>query len=70
MRKVDGKGQVWIYGRSHYVNKKLSGQQLYVYLDPQDCEWVFATPKGVQVCRKAAKELTQESILKLQVIKR
>jgi hypothetical protein len=70
LRRVDRKGQVSIYGRNHYVGKTHQGQEVYVFLDPVDREWVFATPDGVQLRRKAAEEITQERILKLQVTNR
>jgi hypothetical protein len=70
LRKVDSKGQVSVYGRNHYVGKKHRGQDVYVFLDPLDRQWVFATAKGVQLCRKMAEELTHERILKLQVTNR
>ena len=70
LRHVDRKGQVSIYGRSHYVGQKYQGQDVYVFLDPVDREWVIATPAGVQLRRKAAEEITQERILKLQVTNR
>jgi transposase InsO family protein len=70
LRRVDKKGQVSVYGRNHYVGKKHQGQDIYVFLDPQDREWVFATSEGVQLRRKAAEEITQERILKLQVTNR
>jgi hypothetical protein len=70
LRRVDRKGQVSVYGRNHYVGKSYQGQDLYVFLDPVDREWVFATSAGVQVRRKPAEEITQERILKLQVTNR
>ena len=70
LRRVDGKGQVSVYGRSHYVGQKYQGQDIYVYLDPVDREWVFATAKGVQLRRKVAAEITHERILNLQVTNR
>jgi hypothetical protein len=70
LRRVDRKGQVSIYGHAHYVGKKYQGQEIYVFLDPVDREWVFATPDGVQRRRQVAKEITQERIQKLQVTKR
>ncbi len=70
LRRVDRKGQVSIYGRSHYVGKAHQGQDVYVFLDPVDREWVFATPAGVQLRRKTAEEITQGRILKLQVTNR
>lgn len=70
VRRVDSKGQVSVYGRSHYVGKKHQGQDIYVLLDPVDREWVFATPAGVQLRRKSAEEITRERIRKLQVTNR
>jgi hypothetical protein len=70
VRRVDRKGQVSVYNRNHYVGKNYQGQDLYVLLDPVDREWVFTTPEGVQLRRKAAEELTRERITKLQVANR
>ena len=70
LRRVDRKGQVSVYGRNHYVGKSHQGQDLYVFLDPVDREWVFATAAGVQVRRKAAEEMTRERVVKLQVTNR
>jgi hypothetical protein len=70
VRRVDSKGQVSIYGRNHYLGKNHQGQDIYVYLDPDDCEWVFATAQGAQLRRKTAEELTRQRIQKLQVTNR
>lgn len=70
VRRVGGKGQVSIYNHGHYVGQKYQGQDIYVFLDPIDREWVFATPAGVQIRRKPAVEITCERIQKLQVTRR
>jgi hypothetical protein len=70
VRHVDNKGQVSVYSRKHYVGRTYKSQDIYVYLDPVDREWVFATPAGVQLRRKAAEEITRERITKLQVTNR
>lgn len=70
VRRVDSKGQVSIYGRTHYVGKKHQGQDVFVQLDPVDREWVFATTTGVQLRRKAAEEITRARIQKMQVTNR
>ena len=70
LRRVDRKGQVSIYDRKHYVGQRYHGQDIYVFLDPVDREWVFATSKGVQLRRRVAEEITQKRILKLQVTNR
>ena len=70
LRRVDRKGQVSVYGRNHYVGQKFQGQDIYVFLDPIDREWVFATAGGVQLRRKTADEISHERIQKLQVTNR
>jgi transposase InsO family protein len=70
LRRVDRKGQVSVYGRNHYIGRSHQGKEIYVFLDPVDREWVFATSEGVQLRRKAAEEIAQERILKLQVTNR
>jgi transposase InsO family protein len=70
VRRVFSNGQVSVYGYNHYVGKKYQGQDIYVFLDPVDREWVFATSAGVQLRRKAAEEITRERIQKLQVTNR
>ena len=70
LRRVDRKGQVSVYGRNHYLGTRFQGQDIYVFLDPVDREWVFATPEGVQLRRKVAEEICQKRILKLQVTNR
>ena len=69
-RQVDCKGQVSVYNRNHYVGKRYAGQALFVQLDPVDREWVFSTPQGLQLRRKAAEEITRERIQKLCVTHR
>jgi hypothetical protein len=70
LRRVDSKGQVSIYGRNNYIGDRYRSREIYVFLDPVDREWVFATPEGLQVRRKAAEELVHERILNLQVTNR
>ena len=70
VRRVDSKGQVSIYGRNHYIGKRHCGQDIYVFLDPVDREWVFATAKDLQLRRKVAEEIAHERIQKLQVTNR
>ena len=70
VRRVGSKGEVSIYNHGHYVGQKYQGQDIHVFLDPIDREWVFATPSGVQLRRKAADEITRERIQKLQVTRR
>lgn len=67
LRRVDRKGQVSIYNRSHYVGQQHSGRDIYVMLDPIDTEWVFSTAEGMQLRRKPAEEITRERVMRLQV---
>jgi hypothetical protein len=69
-RHVDGKGQVSVYNRNHYVGKVHRGRTVYVLLDPVDRDWLFTTAEGMQLRRKTAQEIAPERILKLQVTHR
>jgi transposase InsO family protein len=69
-RRVDSKGQVSVYNRNHYVGKMYSGREVYVQLDPTDRDWIFTSPEGTQLRRKAASEIAPERIVNLQVTHR
>jgi hypothetical protein len=66
-RRVDGKGQVSLYNRNHYVGRRYRGQDIYVAFDPLDGEWLFTTPNGVHLRQRVADEITRERIMTLQV---
>ncbi len=66
-RRVDSKGQVSLYNRNHYVGKHYRGQDIYVLLDPLECEWVFASVAGTQLRRKVAEEISRERIVNMDV---
>ena len=70
IRHVDRKGRVSVYNRHHCVGAAHQGTYIYVFLDPIDREWVFATAEGVQIRRKVAEEITRDRIMKLQVTDR
>jgi hypothetical protein len=69
-RRVDSCGKVSLYNRTRYVGKLHQGKDVYVMLDPERCEWVFADAQGRQLRNQPAEELTRERILALQVTRR
>jgi hypothetical protein len=69
-RKVDKSGTVSLYNSNHYVGKLHVGKLIYVLLDPQRCEWIFADDKGLQLRAQPAEQLVRERIETLTVTKR
>jgi hypothetical protein len=69
-RRVDKSGMVSLYNQNHYVGAIHRGKAVYVMLDPEVGEWVFADREGQQVRRQAASEFTRENILRLTVTNR
>lgn len=69
-RKVDKSGTVSLYNSNHYVGKLHVGKQIYVTLDPQRCEWIFADDKGQQLRAQPAEQLTRKRIENLTVTNR
>ncbi len=67
VRKVSRDGKVSLYDRGHWVGKQWVGQQVYVSLDPDLQEWVFAAEDGRELRRRPAAELTQVNIMSLRV---
>ena len=70
VRRVDKNGKVSLYHRPHYVGTLHRGKRIYVMVDPQRGEWVFADLQGRQLRSIAAEELTAERIRSLTVAKR
>jgi hypothetical protein len=66
-RAVDTGGTVSLYGRSRYVGAALGGQRVYISLDPVERQWMVAGADGVCYHRLPAPELSQESVLGLEV---
>jgi transposase InsO family protein len=64
-RQVDKWGKVSVYNRSHYVGTMHRGQTVYVMVDPQRREWLFAATDGRQLRTEPAVELTAERICTL-----
>ena len=69
-RKVDKNGDVSLYHRPHYVGIRSAGQDVYVMVDPERVEWVFADERNQQLRVQPAEELTAERIRSLNVSKR
>lgn len=69
-RKVDKSGTVSLYNSNHYVGKLHVGKLIYVTLDPQRCEWIFADDKGQQLRAQPAEQLTRRRIETLTVTNR
>jgi hypothetical protein len=69
-RRVDGCGKVSLYNRLRYVGTAHQGKDVYVMLDPERCEWVFADGQGRQLRSQPAEELTRERIVALKVTHR
>jgi Homeodomain-like domain len=61
-RRVDQKGEIWLYDRSYWVGRSWIGQVIYVTVDPQTSEWVYQDRHGGVIRRQAAEHLTREGI--------
>jgi hypothetical protein len=61
-RRVDHKGEIWLYDRSYWVGKPWVGQTIYVTVDPQTGEWLYQDHRGGVIRRNASPELTPEAI--------
>jgi hypothetical protein len=69
-RKVDKAGTVSLYNSNHYVGKLHVGKLIYVLLDPQRGEWIFADDKGLQLRAQPAEQLVRQRIETLTVTSR
>jgi hypothetical protein len=67
VRRVDSGGTVSVYNRGRYVGKGLSGQDVYISLDPLAVEWVYAGANEVCYRRQKADELTAERVRGMDV---
>jgi transposase len=70
VRKVDQNGDVSLYHRPHYVGILHRAKRVYVMLDPQRVEWLFADDKGQQLRVQPAEELQAARIQRLTVTNR
>lgn len=69
-RRVNKNGDVSLYHRAHYVGSMHRGKNIYVMVDPDRVEWVFADEHGQQLRSQPATELQAERIRRLTVTKR
>jgi hypothetical protein len=69
-RRVDKNGDVSLYHRPHYVGCMHRGKDVYVMVDPERVEWVFADAQGRQLRSQPAEELRRGRIVNLTVTKR
>lgn len=67
VRRADGSGTVSLYNRNRYVGKRLAGRDIFISLDPQAVEWVYAGADGACYRRERAEELTAERVRGLDV---
>lgn len=70
VRKVDKNGDVSLYHRPHYVGILHRGKSVYVMVDPERVEWVFADEQGQQLRVQPAEELQAARIRGLGVTSR
>jgi hypothetical protein len=70
VRRVDRNGDVSLYHRPRYVGTRHRGQDVYVSVDPNRREWVFAAADGRQLRVQPADELTAARIRGLTVANR
>jgi hypothetical protein len=66
-RKVSPSGHVSVYSRTYYVGRHHAGKTIFMYLDPNEVSWVFASDDGCELRTHSAKELTRQRILRLDV---
>jgi hypothetical protein len=70
VRRVDKNGKVSLYHRPYYVGTLHRGKDIYVMVDPERGEWVFADLAGQQLRSVPAEELRAERIRSLTVTNR
>ena len=64
-RRVDQKGEIWLYDRSYGVGKPRVGQVIYVPADPQTGEWGYYDHRGGVLRRNGSPDLTAAAIVGL-----
>lgn len=70
VRRVNKNGWVSIYNHGYYVGTVFRGQDLHVTFDPETNEWVFSEASGRALRHKAAKEISPERVMALDVTNR
>lgn len=69
-RRVDGQGKVSVYNRPYSVGVAWAKQIIWVGFDPLEGAWTFQDEKGHEIRRKDARELSRESVGKMEVTHR
>jgi hypothetical protein len=69
-RQADSNGALSIYGHGRSVGRCWARQEMVVRFEASSRCWLVSSPKGEQVKRVPAKELTRERILALAVSRR
>jgi hypothetical protein len=69
-RKVDEKGQIWIYNRHYYAGKRYAREHLLVEFNEAKRCWVALTESGAVVREIQATELSAERVRGLDVTHR
>jgi hypothetical protein len=69
-RKVDEKGQIWIYNRHYYASRRHSRQEVEVVFEAQTRRWLVLSAAGQLLREIEAKELSPERIRALEVTHR
>jgi hypothetical protein len=69
-RRVEGRGQVSVYNRPYSVGVAWARQIIWVGFDPQEGAWTFQDERGHEIRRKVARELSLESVRKMEVTNR
>ena len=70
VRRVNKNGYISIYNHGSYVGKVFAGRNLHVTFDAQTNEWVFSEASGRELRHKAAKEISRERVMALNVANR
>jgi hypothetical protein len=69
-RRVEGRGQVSVYNRPYSVGVAWARQIIWVGFDPLEGAWTFQDERGHEIRRKVARELSLESVRKMEVTNR
>jgi hypothetical protein len=69
-RRVEGRGQVSMYNRPYSVGVAWARQIIWVGFDPLEGAWTFQDEQGHEIRRKDARELSRESVRKMEVTHR
>jgi hypothetical protein len=66
-RKVDRGGKLSVYNRPYSVGVVWAGRTVWVGFDPVEGQWTFQDDRGNEIRRRAAEELSRESVCGMDV---